>query len=230
MNQQLALAIQLSDEATLEDFHWGHNLLLQQHVQTLLGPGEMKHLLYVWGPPGCGKSHLLQACCHALHRTKAIYLPLPILKEFSPQLLEGLEEHALICIDDIDAIEGLSAWEEALFHLYNRIRENAHSTLIISGRTTPINSPIRLADLKSRLGWGLIVQLDELSDEDKIKTLQHHAQKRGFELPTSVVQFLMSRCARNMHDLHQLLNQLDETSLAAHRKITIPFAKQALGL
>ena len=75
-----------------------------------------------------------------------------------------------------------------------------------------------------------MIQISELSDEHKITTLQRHAQKRGFELPTIVVQFLISRCARNMHDLHRLLNRLDETSLAAQRKITIPFVKQALSL
>lgn len=230
MNQQLALAIQLNDEATLDDFHWGNNLLLQQHLDDLLDNQANKPLLYVWGVSGGGKSHLLQACCQVFHPAEAIYLPLHALKEFGPQVLDGLEGHKLICIDDIDAIAGLHDWEEALFYLYNRVRDNEHHKLIISAKTPPINTLIKLADLKSRLSWGLVIQLNELSDEDKINTLQRHAQKRGFELPTSVVQFLISRCARNMHDLHKLLNRLDETSLAAQRKITIPFVKQALNL
>ena len=230
MNQQLALAIQLNDEATLDDFHWGDNFLLQQHIESLLDNQNNKQLLYVWGVSGSGKSHLLQACCQAFHPTEAIYLPLRTLKDFGPQVVDGIEGNALICIDDIDAISGSTDWEEALFHLYNRVRDNECHKLIISANAPPNNTLIKLADLKSRLAWGLVIQLNELRDEHKINTLQRHAQKRGFELPTIVVQFLISRCARNMHDLHRLLNLLDETSLAAQRKITIPFVKQALSL
>lgn len=226
MNQQLALAIQLNDEATLDDFHWGDNLLLQQHILDQTN----KQLLYIWGLTGSGKSHLLQACCQAFQPSDAIYLPLRTLKEFGPEVLDGLERHSLICIDDIDAIAGHSDWEEALFHLYNRIRDQGSQKLIVSANTLPSNTQIKLADLKSRLSWGLVIQLTELHDAHKIDTLQRHAQKRGFELPTSVAQFLINRCARNMHDLHQLLNRLDESSLVAQRKITIPFVKQTLDL
>lgn len=229
MSQQLALAIQLNDEATLEDFNWGDNLLLQQHLDSLLQHQHNAQFLYLWGLPGSGKSHLLQACCQAFDN-QALYIPLQTLKELGAHVLDGLNEHTLLCIDDIDAIGGLSDWEETLFHLYNRIRDNEQGKLIISGQTPPAQTPIQLADLKSRLGWGLVIHLNELDDPNKIDTLQRHAQKRGFELPTSVAQFLINRCARNMHDLHHLLNRLDETSLAAQRKITIPFVKHVLNL
>jgi DnaA family protein len=104
------------------------------------------------------------------------------------------------------------------------------SLLIISGNQSPTTLPIKLLDLRSRLSWGLVIQLMELSDEDKINTLKLHAARRGFDLPESVGQFLISRCSRNMHDLHQLLNRLDDASLAAQRKITIPFVKNILGI
>lgn len=231
MNKQLALAIQLNDEATLNDFHWSDsNLLLQQHIHHLLSRIEDKHLFYIWGVPGSGKSHLLQACCQALEHSHSVYLPLQTLKDFGPEVIEGLDTHALICIDDIDVIAGHPEWEEALFHLYNRLRDNEHSKVLISASTPPVSTHLKLPDLKSRLSWGLILQLNELNDDEKIKTLQRHAQKRGFELPASVVQFLINRCARNMHDLHSILNRLDESSLAAQRKITIPFVKQTLNL
>ena len=229
MNRQLALAIQLNDEATFADFCWGDNTLLKQELNnTLSGHGE--RLIYIWGDVGSGKSHLLQACCQALHNQSAIYLPLKTLKEWGPDVLEGIDEQTLIGIDDIETIAGHSAWEEALFHLYNRIRDNEQSTLIISGLYTPAKSPIQLPDLRSRLSWGLVIQLNELNDQDKMNTLKLHAHKRGFELSTSVGQYLISRCSRNMHDLHTLLNCLDEASLMAQRKITIPFVKGILNL
>lgn len=230
MNRQLALTIQLNDEATFDDFCWGDNALLKQALdQTLNGHGE--RLIYIWGEAGSGKSHLLQACCQAFsEHGSAIYLPLKTLKEWGPEVIEGVEEQRLIGLDDIETIANHRAWEEALFHLYNRVRDNDQSTLIISSQYPPAKNPLDLADLRSRLAWGLVLQLEELSDQDKINTLTLHAYKRGFELPTSVGQFLISRCSRNMHDLHRLLDRLDEASLIAQRKITIPFVKDILGL
>lgn len=230
MNRQLALAIQLNDEATFSDFCWGDNALLQQQLNnTLNGKGE--RLIYLWGAPGSGKSHLLQACCQAVSGNQsAIYLPLHTLNEWGPQTIDGIDEQSLIGIDDIDAIAANSAWEEAIFHLYNRVRDNEQTTLIITGKCPPAQAPVRLLDLRSRLSWGLVIQLNELNDCDKINTLKLHAHKRGFDLPTSVGHFLINRCARNMHDLHTLLNRLDEASLMAQRKITIPFVKNILGI
>ena len=230
MNKQLALAIKLNDEATLVDFNWGSNTLLQQQLHNMLTTRKDR-LLYLWGALGSGKSHLLQACCQAVNSTQsAIYLPLALLKEWGPQTIEGLEEQTLICVDDIDVIAKDHAWEEALFHLYNKIKDMEKSILIISGNQSPATIPIQLADLRSRLSWGLVIQLMELNDEDKINTLKLHALKRGFDLPGSVGQFLLNRCSRNMHDLHQLLNHLDDASLAAQRKITIPFVKSILNI
>lgn len=230
MNKQLALAIKLNDEATLADFNWGSNTLLEQQLNHMLTFKE-ERLLYLWGAQGSGKSHLLQASCQAVSVTQsAIYLPLHLLKEWGPQAIEGLEDQDLVCIDDIDAIAGDPFWEEALFHLYNKIKDMEQSLLIISGNQSPTTLPIKLPDLRSRLSWGLVIQLMELSDEDKINTLKLHALRRGFDLPESVGQFLLNRCSRNMHDLHQLLNRLDDASLAAQRKITIPFVKDILNI
>jgi len=230
MNRQLALAVKLNDEATLADFCWGDNALLQQELQnTLHDRGE--RLLYIWGVSGSGKSHLLQACCQAMQGNQpTIYLPLTLLKEWGPQVLDGIDEQALIGIDDIEAIAGDPNWEEALFHLFNRVRDNEKTTLIITGNYSPAQSPVCLQDLRSRLSWGLVFQLNELNDHNKISTLKLHANKRGFELPNSVGRFLLNRCARNMHDLHTLLNRLDDASLMAQRKITIPFVKHILGI
>ncbi len=230
MSQQLPLAIQLNDEATLADFCWGGNALLQQQLHLALNDSG-ERFFYIWGHAGTGKSHLLQACCQAVGiNQSAIYVPLETLKEWGPDVLEGIDEQAFICIDDLDAIATHAAWEEELFHLYNRVRDNGHTRLIISGKLAPTTMPIRLLDLRSRLSGGLVIQLHELCDDDKIKTLKLHANKRGLELPTGVAQFLLNRSARNMHDLNTLFNRLDEASLIAQRKITIPFVKAVLSL
>lgn len=231
INHQLALAIHLNHQATLEDFFWGSNTLLQQQL-TLSLQEQGEHFFYLWGDDGVGKSHLLQGCCHAMsgRNLSAAYLPLALLKEWGPDSIEGMEEQSLIAIDDIETIAGDKAWEEALFHLYNRVRDNNHTLLLIAGKHAPTSAGIQLADLRSRLAWGLVIQLNELQDELKIRALQQHAHERGFELSDSVALFLINRCARSMHTLYDVLDRLDEASLAAQRKVTIPFVKSVLGL
>lgn len=225
---QLALAIQLNHQTNLHNFCWGNNTLLQQQLhKTLSLQGE--RILYIWGNSGCGKSHLLQGCCQQ-GNLSSVYLPLELLKDAGPESIDGMTEQQLIAIDNIEAIAGIAAWEEALFYLYNRVRDSESTMLIISGNKPPATLPIALADLRSRLAWGLVMHLEELSDELKITTMQQQASKRGFLLPESVALFLIKRCARNMHDLQKMLDQLDNASLAAQRKITIPFVKAILQL
>ncbi len=230
MNQQLALAVQLKETASFGEFFWGRNRLIEQQIKnTLTQHGE--RFIYLWGPSGHGKSHLLQACCHAaMHHESAVYLPLTILKDWEPDVLDGMEHQDILCLDDVDAIAGITAWEEALFHLYNRIRDNERTRCFLSASMPPSQTNILMPDLKSRLSWGLVLAIQELSDEEKSEALILHAKKRGFKLPVSVCQFLINRCARNMHELQEILNRLDEASLIEMRKITIPFVKNILGL
>jgi DnaA-homolog protein len=231
MNRQLALRIQPNEESTFANYFWSeeNHWVKAQLRETIEGSSE--RLIYLWGHCGAGKSHLLQACVHEFGLSKpAIYLPLHLIKTAGPVVLEGLEEQALLCVDDVDCVSGDPLWEEAIFHLYNRVRDEGRSILILSGRTSPRSSSIVLPDLRSRLGGSLVLQVHELDDESKIQNLCLQAQKRGLELPVSVAHFLVSRCARNMHDLHQLLMQLDEASWVMQRKLTIPFVKATLGL
>lgn len=226
---QLPLAINLNDEATFSGFCWRGNEELQAQLLNILS-GKDIPLFYLWGSTGSGKSHILQGCCQFVDTKNetSIYLPLRLLKEFGPQVLHGIDEHFLVCLDDIDAIAKDKAWEEELFHLYNRIKDSGKTILVISGNSSPNQTAIILPDLRSRLAWGLVWQIHELSDEDKINTLQSLAVKRGFKIPATVCHYLINRSARNMHDLHDLLNRLDEASLIAQRKITIPFVKSIL--
>lgn len=226
---QLALSLEPKNEVCFEHFCWGDNLYLREHLQTIGTSRQKEHFFYLWGEAGTGKSHLLQACCHHFPTLQsAVYLPLKIYHEFGPELLEGIEHQTLIAIDDIETISGHAAWEEALFHLINRIRLRPDITLLLASRQSPKASPLQLPDLKSRLHLGLTMQLLPLNDTQKMQTLQSFAARRGFELPDKVTTFLMNHYDRNMHNLVQLIKTLDGASLAAKRKITIPFIKSIL--
>ena len=145
-------------------------------------------------------------------------------------ILENLEAIDLLAIDDIDTIAGDRDWEVALFHLYNRVRDQGHGILVIAGKQSPTHLNITLPDLRSRLAWGMSFQLHPLDEADKISTLIQRAHSLGLQLSDSVAQFLVTRCSRNMSDLIDILARLDNASLAAQRRLTIPFVKQVLAL
>jgi DnaA family protein len=73
-------------------------------------------------------------------------------------------------------------------------------------------------------------QLQSLDDNQKHAALQFQAAKRGMELPDEVADFLLRHSARDMHSLSGLLTQLERASMAAQRRLTIPFARQVLGV
>lgn len=230
MLTQLPLNIQLRDDATFESYYPGDkNQAFASILQMSRGIGE--RFLYVWGQLGVGRSHLLQAACHAARDSgvAAVYIPLQESHQLSPKLTLGLEEVPLICIDDVHCIAGKPEWEEALFHLYNRIRAQ-NTSLLVAADMAPTRTPLQLADLKSRLTWGVTYQLQPLSDEQKLNALALRAKFRGLVLNKTVGKFLLSRCSRNMIELFHTLELLDKASLIDQRRLTIPFVKQVLNL
>jgi DnaA family protein len=135
-----------------------------------------------------------------------------------------MEQMALLALDDVERLAGNPAWELALFHLYNRMRDAGHR-LVVAGNAPPAALGIILPDLLSRLGWGPVFQLQPLSDSEKAAALRLRAHQRGMELSAEVADYLLNHASRQMHDLFTLLERLDEGSLAAQRKLTIPFVR-----
>ncbi|SFN12455.1 regulatory inactivation of DnaA Hda protein [Izhakiella capsodis] len=200
-------------------------------MQGALGQSHGSYF-YIWAREGSGRSHLLHAACaHLSARNQAVgYVPLDKRTWFVPEVLDGMEQLALVCIDNIECIAGDQPWEMAIFNLYNRILEGGKTRLIITGDRPARQLNLQLPDLASRLDWGQIYRLQPLSDEDKLQALQLRARQRGFELPEDVGRFLLKRLDREMRTLFTTLDRLDHASISAQRKLTIPFVKEILGL
>ena len=145
-------------------------------------------------------------------------------------MLDALESLPLVCLDSLEAIAGNTVWERALFDFYNRWKEKGEGTLVVTGCSAPRKLGLQLPDLASRLDWGVSFHLDELDDEGKLSALQLRAELRGFKLPIDVGRFLLNRLSRDMRTLLTTLNQLDNASFRAKRKLTIPFVKEILEL
>lgn len=229
MIAQLPLGFQLRDDATFDSFFPGENGQAYWDVRNM-SQNLGEQFLYVWGPEGSGRTHLLQAACHAISDIcqSGVYIPLDGSIPLVPELFQGLENLNLICIDDIDEIAGNQRWEEQLFHLFNRVRASG-GRLIISSKSSPTQLKIKLPDLKSRLAWGVAYQLHPLTDEEKLSAIVLRAQCRGLALDEAVGRFLIRRCPRDMARLFETLEQLDQASFTEQRRLTIPFVKQVLG-
>ncbi|PMR72661.1 DnaA regulatory inactivator Hda [Billgrantia endophytica] len=226
---QLPLGVGLRDDATFASFLPGSNATLMDRLSHQLDEGG-EPFLYLWGAPGTGRTHLLQAACHAAsdRDMRALYLPLEELGHFPPLMLEEVERLDLVAIDDVDAVVGRKRWEEGLFHAFNRLRD-AGRHLIMAAGVSPRQLPTKLPDLASRLTWGVTFHLQGLDDEERLQALQLRARIRGMQLPGDVARYILHRGPRGLGELCEALAVLDSASLSAQRRLTIPFVKQALG-
>lgn len=157
-------------------------------------------------------------------------MPLNQFSAFSPEILEGLEQYDLVCLDNIDAIKSNHYWEEAIFDLFNRINERQQSCFFVTAHLSPAHLGLALPDLTSRLTWGQVYQLSNLNDDEKLSALQLRANLRGFDISNDVGLFLLKRLNRDMRSLFTILEKLDTATIAKKRKLTIPFVKEILNL
>jgi DnaA-homolog protein len=228
MSSQILLPFGKFDRFNFELYWAGPNqqavTWLQQSITTKPGVN-----VYLWGEHGTGKSHLLQAACTlaATRDMQVIYIPLADRSQISPEMLNGIESLDMVCIDDVDAIAGESAWELAIFNLYNQLAAE-HKPLLVSARTSPAGLPLQLADLKSRLTASVTWHIVTLEEKDRLLALQQRARVRGFELPDEVMDYLAKRVARDMHSLFSWLDRLDQATLISKKKLTVPFVRELL--
>lgn len=226
---QLPLAMRLNDGATFDNFLTGGNALVVNELRHLQQRGD--RFIYLYGSYGSGRSHLLQACCHDFEQRqlRPIYLPLASLADFPPgDVLDAVEHSDLVCLDDIDTVMAKPAWEQALFGLFNALWQR-EAQLLVSAAVAPRGLNCQLADLQSRLSWGSAYQLKSLEDEaGAIALLKFRAGKRGMTISDEVAQFIYRRLRRDSHSLIAAVDQLDRASLAARRRITVPFVRQIL--
>ena len=224
---QLPLSVTLRHPRRFSNFIAGPNAGAVAVLRDLLA-GRVRGVVYLWGGSGSGKSHLLEACCGdaSVHGRPVAYLPLAGAR-VEPDMLNGLADIALLCIDDVDSVAGDGAWEEALFHLYNQA-EQASCPMVLSASVAPRTAAWKLPDLASRLTAAVVWRLHALNDTECRAALQLHARERGFELSDGVVTFVMKRLRRDMLSLSTFLDRLDQSSLAAQRRVTVPFVKALL--
>lgn len=224
--QQLSLGVRLHARATHDTFLWPRDSAVAAALRAFAqrtGP----RMLWLHGPAGSGKSHLLQAMC--AEQPGSAYLPLGLLAGAGPGVLEGAESLPLLAVDDVQAVAGDAAWEEALFRLYNEA-DLARIQVLFAASGPAGSLPLRLPDLRSRLQSLLDLPLPVLDDDLQVEALRLHASRRGMDLPVEAAQYLQRRLPRDMATLVAALDRLDAASLREQRRLTVPFIRQVCEL
>jgi DnaA-homolog protein len=217
--KQLALDIASPPEPTLDNFVPGRNAELVVTLYAVANNASHERFIYVWGPGGSGRTHLLHAVARAAreHGRDALAFAAGIA-------MDDVAANALVTADDVHMLD--AAAQVALFNLHNRLRAGT-GVLIASGNAVPAQLAIRV-DLATRLAAGLVYPIHELSDDEKGAALRRHAQARGFNLPDDVGRYLLRHAPRDMPSLLEMLEALDRYSLETRRAVTVPLLRDLL--
>ncbi|EXJ14654.1 DnaA regulatory inactivator Hda [Imhoffiella purpurea] len=226
-NPQLHLPIELRREPTLAEYLPGPNAEAVEAISAMAA-GSGEPFLFLFGSPGTGKTHLLQAACldAAQRGLKTHFIPLGT-EGLEPEILENLERSDLVAIDDLEAIAGDANWERTLFAFFNQIRAHGNRLLIAAG-SAPDSLPLTLADLRSRLQWGPRYCLIPLNDAECERLLIQSAAHRGMRLSDDVIRHIMHYSARDPSSLMTLIARLDSISLREQRQPTIRLVRSAM--
>lgn len=234
--RQLTLGVRLKAQAVFASFAQGRNA---EVISALAGPGLDP--LWLWGNRGCGKTHLLQAVCAAAGEARpdrpssvdagpgqpAAYFPLDGSLGLPPEALKGFESCRVLCVDDVDAVAGKLEWEQALFRLFNDAAE-LQSRVIFASSAAPRRIDWRLDDWRSRAKSCIVYHVRELDETGRAEALSLRAAQRGLQLSPETLDYLLKRMPRDLPSLLEILDELDEASLVAQRRLTIPFIRDAL--
>lgn len=227
MPKQLPLQFEFQSTQNFSAFYSGSNEEIVTNLQQIFITQEQQ--IFLWGAASSGKSHLLQATCQNANDSNktSFYFSLDAKTLPPPTILDGLDNIDLVCFDNIDQIIENTEWEQAFFNFFNLHRDN-NKHLVLSASCPPRYIGLQLPDLKTRMSWGLTLKLNPLSDEQRLHALIYKANVLGFEIPTHVGKFLMTHYTSDLPSIWKLLNRIEIATLAAQRKITIPFLKQIM--
>lgn len=214
--KQLALDLSLAAAPTLDNYVAGPNAEALRALRELAAGTLREPVVYLFGAPGSGRTHLLQAVVR--NRASAIYVAGNRGDVPTDPLFD------LVAWDDVHELD--ESAQARLFALQIRLRESGGS-LLCAGDAPPAQLGLR-ADVLSRIAAGVAYPLHVLADEDKAEAVTLHAAQRGFRLGRDVIDHLLRHHARDLPALMRMLEALDRYSLEAKRPVTVPLLRELL--
>jgi DnaA family protein len=208
--QQLLLDVFTPPKPNLGNFLVGRNAQVMHELSRLGQPGASSpQLVYLYGPVGCGKTHLLRGLAQNLGVTALTGTTRFVFKPAPQALL-------------MDNIEELTPYSQVqLFNAFNSaLADRQPPAIVLCGEQAPADLPLR-EDLRTRIQAGLCLRILPLTDDEKLTALQHIAQARGLELSPEVVDYALRHFQRDMGSLTAVMDGLDRFSLEQHKPVSV---------
>lgn len=240
--RQIPLALSAAEPPSFDNYVAGSNGEAVAVLRALPGEREAapardaasaRRAVYLWGEPGAGKTHLLDALAAAVG-ARAIRLGPESPTEAFASALDRLSQLAastptagpaapVVIVDDCERLD--DARQQAVFHLFNRAGEIPGAAFAAAGAQPPLALALR-DELRTRLGWGVVLRLALLTDQEKADALRRAAQGRGIALPEELIRWLLTHRSRDIRWLLRLLDALDRYALERKRAITLPLLRE----
>jgi len=199
-----------------------------QFARRIADPDDSENLLYIHGPAGSGKTHLLKAIGRVMGDSGSQTVPyLSFRDPFGIDDLSGrfAQAQALI-VDDLHLIPDDSAVRVALWQVFNDFHSSGRK-IALAGLYAPRELPHLDDHLVSRLLWGLVARVDVSDDHSRQMILKKIAGDRQVRIPDDVVDFILMTTSREVGDLIAAFEDLFRLSMALKRRITLPLAREA---
>ena len=205
-------------------------------AERISGTGGEENLLYLHGPAGSGKTHLLEACAATIGgRINNSPLPTFSFKEtpgMSPQSIGAILQRRFhdtpgLFIDDIQLAPSDQSLKGQIWQLFNDFH-GLGKPVVITGQQPPKELGNLDGHLSSRLLWGLVARVDISDDESRLMIMQKLAADRQVILPVDVTEFLLRHLPRDIPTLIGTLDRIVRYALATGRKVTTRLAAEVL--
>lgn len=212
--QQLSLDVHLVQVPSFDNFVAGPNAELLALLRGIRAGDRPSKCLFIWGEAGSGKSHLLEAIRQMMTGATVG------LADNDPTPHHGSQ---IALWDDCQNLSPEA--QSAGFATFIRQAGDPKAMIIASADQAPLHLSLR-ADLRTRLGSGLIFQLKRLDDDQKAEVLRQHAASRQITLPEELLRYLLRHYPRDIRTLMQILESLDRFAFEQKRALSLPLLRE----
>ena len=183
-------------------------------------PGDAYNPLFLYGPPGVGKTHLLYAIANDIRKTNpdanVVYIK---GDQFTIELVNAIQtkkniefrnkyrEADLLLIDDIQFISGKEGTQEEFFHTFNALYEN-HKQIVMTSDRRPSDMSMLEERLRTRFEWGLIMDIQPPDYETRMAIIRTKAMSLGFMLSNDVCQYIAENVTSNVRQLEGTVKKI----------------------
>lgn len=210
--QQLILDLIRPAPPGFDNFVPGPNAEALDRIRAVAQGDRGFRLIYLWGQAGTGKTHLLRAL------RGPVLGPDTDLAFFA----QAIEPGTVIAVDDCDRLDATR--QAALFQLFNHVLAEPKAAIVCAGLQAPQALAVR-DDLRTRLGYGLVLRLLALPDEALRAAIERQLTESGTPFAPDLIDYLLRHKPRDLRSLLALLHALDRYALERQRMLTVPLLR-----